>query len=163
MKQFLRISSWGIRRRKAHILLVALLIYFPPIFAEPINEPSLIKDRLLSFGEILPKVINGNLEIIKKGFQNDFHLQSIIRPISGDWIQPFKNGVGFFVKGVFGINKTKLIPRPPSEVGSEAGQENSRRCVIKMICYVFDHPYFIPVILFMLIWPFVVLKNLTPK
>jgi len=68
---------------KPHILVVALFIYFPAVFANAINEPRFIETDLFAMTKDASKLINSGLK------SGEFASQAtidVIRPLRSDRI-----------------------------------------------------------------------------
>ena len=87
MKSNLRINGWFIGRSKAHVLVIALLINFSAVGAEPINKPRLIEGSLTTTGQRIFELSDSSLQSRESGAESFVNDISATGPVGGDWIE----------------------------------------------------------------------------
>ena len=70
MKRIFRVWNYLIRRTEPHVLVIALLINFSAVGAEPISKPRLIKGSSMEAGQRLLKFGDGSLQSREGGAES---------------------------------------------------------------------------------------------
>ena len=87
MKSILRVWNNLIRRTEPHVLVIALLINFSAVGAEPIKKPRFIEGASMAAGQRIFKFSDGSLQRREGGAQSLVNGVAAVGPEGGDRIE----------------------------------------------------------------------------
>lgn len=122
------------------ILCVILLVNFSPVFAEAIDEPSVVEVFFFTGGKMLSEASDSGLKCGEFGTQE---IINVIGPIRGNRIQTFDNRKNQIMKIISSGDSAGFTPSPPANPPYKTGHEDACSNFIKVVDYIIHRPFLI--------------------
>jgi len=124
---------------KWHVVVIALLVNFSPVFAQAVNEPCFVEIRLLTPWQELSELSDSNLKFRKLFFQDSINHHFFGGPFGGDWIKTFQLGEDFCMEGRSGLVKSGFSVSPIGDVTAKNSRQNGTDNFFKIVYEKFKH------------------------